>query len=452
MDLRKPILLLLLLLFVLTTSLLAQVKLNEGTYSYKKQSILALHFVANDFTTPEYLQQHSINDFIANWAKLKDMNYGLGLEYFQSLTNHIDFSGRLDASFSKYSLHNAQQPTQNKLLLESGASMNYKLFSDRHFIIPYLHVGIGGSVYNGCYGAYSPLGVGVQLNIGNGKAFLYSNMQYRLRITGNAVNHFNYSIGVGGLLTKHQTSRRIIPSQLITVADSDGDGINDSNDSCKKVRGIAKYKGCPIPDADYDGINDEMDQCPNQPGLAKYNGCPVPDKDGDGINDESDSCPIQPGIAKYNGCPIPDTDNDGVSDEEDKCPTQPGLASNSGCPVKVQIMQQKVDTIAHQIFFATGSAVLLNRSYTALSQLASILKVNDGLGVSIEGHTDNTGSDNMNNNLSLHRAEAVLNYLISQGISKNRLSAKGYGSAIPLADNHTAEGRALNRRVELKLK
>ena len=69
--------------------------------------------------------------------------------------------------------------------------------------------------------------------------------------------------------------------------------------------------------------------------------------------------------------------------------------------------------------------------------------------MTIEGHTDNTGTDKINKPLSQKRAETILNALVAKGISKDRLTAIGYGSAKPVADNKTKEGKANNRRVEL---
>ncbi len=276
-----------------------------------------------------------------------------------------------------------------------------------------------------------------------------ANAQYRLHITENASDHFNFSIGVGGALTSR---REAAPKPAPVVTDTDGDGIIDVMDSCVTVPGTAQYNGCPVPDTDNDGIKDDVDKCPNVPGLAKYSGCPIPDTDNDGINDEVDKCPNEAGTVKYSGCPIPDTDGDGVNDEADKCPNEAGPARNNGCPEKAQIMQAKVDTTARQIFFATGSAKLLGRSYKALDALALLLKGNTDLALDIEGHTDNTGSDAINNKLSQSRAESVQKYLKSKGVEADRLSAKGYGSSLPVASNDTEEGRALNRRVELKLR
>jgi outer membrane protein OmpA-like peptidoglycan-associated protein len=84
-----------------------------------------------------------------------------------------------------------------------------------------------------------------------------------------------------------------------------------------------------------------------------------------------------------------------------------------------------------------------------LNQVVKLLTDNPDLKLSVEGHTDNTGTQPGNQTLSENRAKAVCNYLISKGISAERLSSKGWGQDKPVADNRTEEGRYKNRRVEL---
>ena len=86
-----------------------------------------------------------------------------------------------------------------------------------------------------------------------------------------------------------------------------------------------------------------------------------------------------------------------------------------------------------------------------MDKLIQFLKDNPETRLEIQGHTDNTGSLNLNNNLSQSRANSVVDYLTKNGIDRNQLTAKGYGPSLPVADNATAEGRTKNRRVVMKV-
>ena len=103
------------------------------------------------------------------------------------------------------------------------------------------------------------------------------------------------------------------------------------------------------------------------------------------------------------------------------------------------------------VFFDTGKSDIRSESNAELDRLVKLMKDVPGLKIELSGHTDNTGSAQGNITLSQSRAEAVVNYLISKGIAKNRLTAKGYGSDRPVADNSTSEGRQLNRRTEFEI-
>ena len=101
------------------------------------------------------------------------------------------------------------------------------------------------------------------------------------------------------------------------------------------------------------------------------------------------------------------------------------------------------------ILFDVGRATLKTDLMTSLAKIAGILSVYQQFDVSIEGNTDNTGSEEFNMTLSQQRAENVMNFLVEQGIAKTRLTAKGLGMTMPIADNSTKEGRQKNRRVDL---
>ncbi len=101
--------------------------------------------------------------------------------------------------------------------------------------------------------------------------------------------------------------------------------------------------------------------------------------------------------------------------------------------------------------FATGSAKLDAAAQAEVDQLAAILKAYSGVKVEVQGHTDNTGDAAANKQLSSERAGAVMGRLIAKGIDATRVKAMGYGAEMPVADNATEEGRAQNRRTEVKL-
>jgi outer membrane protein OmpA-like peptidoglycan-associated protein len=102
--------------------------------------------------------------------------------------------------------------------------------------------------------------------------------------------------------------------------------------------------------------------------------------------------------------------------------------------------------------FAVGKADLISEAKENLLEVAKTLAEYPSMDIEIEGHTDSTGSAKLNQDLSEKRAKNVMNFLIEQGIAKERLSAVGYGKDRPIADNETEAGRSINRRVELVVK
>jgi len=107
--------------------------------------------------------------------------------------------------------------------------------------------------------------------------------------------------------------------------------------------------------------------------------------------------------------------------------------------------------VLNNIFFETNSAELLPSSQSELNTLIELLEKNKNIAIEISGHTDNTGTQKLNLELSTKRANSVKVYLESKGIDQNRLEAKGYGQTKPIADNSTEEGKAVNRRTEFKI-
>ena len=119
-------------------------------------------------------------------------------------------------------------------------------------------------------------------------------------------------------------------------------------------------------------------------------------------------------------------------------------ASNSNAPMAIT-----ETVILHGVNFQSESAEILDESFPVLDMIYNSLAYYTNLRVEIAGHTDNQGQADFNKSLSYNRARSVMNYLVSRGIPKNRLVARGYGMERPIADNDSYEGRASNRRVEV---
>ncbi|MBD3390515.1 MAG: OmpA family protein [Chitinivibrionales bacterium] len=245
--------------------------------------------------------------------------------------------------------------------------------------------------------------------------------------------------------------------------DNDKDGVVDLKDKCpndaEDLDGFEDEDGCPDTDNDNDRVPDSLDQCPLVPedldDFEDKDGCPDTDNDKDGIPDSVDHCLTLPedkdGFQDNDGCPDVDNDLDEVPDSIDRCPDTPGEKDNEGCPKeKARAKEMKRGrVILRGVNFKFGSAILTGDSYAILDRVYQSLVEWPEIQIEIRGHTDSIGSRIANKRLSRKRAESVSNYLISKGISPERLRAEGMGEDEPIAENATAEGRAMNRRVEL---
>jgi outer membrane protein OmpA-like peptidoglycan-associated protein len=248
--------------------------------------------------------------------------------------------------------------------------------------------------------------------------------------------------------------------------DRDHDGIPDSEDLCPDqapgTQPDGDKKGCPVVDADHDGVPDSMDLCPGESGGdhpdPKRPGCPFVDKDNDGVADAEDLCPGDaPGKypdPKRPGCPLPDADGDGIPDSMDACPDKAGMpqadSGQNGCP-KIELVLGKT-TELKMVNFEVNKWVLLPESLPVLDSVAKNLNEHqEWRKIRIEGHADDTGTAAWNLRLSKHRAQAVMEYLITKGVKRSRLDYIGYGDTKPLVAEKSDEARAKNRRVEIQI-
>jgi len=121
-----------------------------------------------------------------------------------------------------------------------------------------------------------------------------------------------------------------------------------------------------------------------------------------------------------------------------------------GADVK-KVGDELVVTFQNPILFETNSSVLKSEAQALLDDVAAVLQKYPETDVLVKGHTDNTGSEGHNQQLSERRSQAVKNYLVTRGVTVARLQALGFGESMPVTSNTSADGRAQNRRVEMQI-
>ena len=199
--------------------------------------------------------------------------------------------------------------------------------------------------------------------------------------------------------------------------------------------GVAQAEDKPVWTGKAGGVVTRYGECWQGKGGTMAENCMSDkDSDGDGVPDSRDRCPNTPkGVqVDEHGCPL-DSDGDGVPDYLDKCPGTPKGAKvdKDGCEIMADVT---IRTTADH--FAFDSAELK----PAMEMLEII------------GHTDSTGPEDYNQGLSERRAQAAADYLAGKGVAASKMTVKGMGESAPAHDNSTREGRAMNRRVELRTK
>lgn len=175
------------------------------------------------------------------------------------------------------------------------------------------------------------------------------------------------------------------------------------------------------------------------------------DVDSDGVLDRDDDCIDQAGDAKNKGCPWPDKDNDGVPDDKDNCPEEVGTQENNGCPIVPSKFTEFIESDKNNILFTVSSSQLDSDAKFTLNSVKTLLDFYTKTSITIEGYASTDGSTAYNQKLSEERAMEIKNYLVSNNIAPERLSIIGYGESRPIANNSTPDGRAKNRRAQIKI-
>jgi len=431
---------------------------------------------------------------ITDYSEIRPDFMGRGvLEYFFPTTSAGIISIRAFASAGYAGgKDNVRNPQEFRVTLHSlGGGISYT-FSIQETVFPYLFAGASHTWF-------SPEDLnGTRLRYSTSSTYdlTEANFHGEVGVRFLLSDRINLNFSVGGQLSPNDNWDNITTGgsndylihglvgmsySLFADIDSDGDGIEDSKDACPGTpQGVLVDDfGCPL-DSDADGVPDYLDKCPNtESGMeVDENGCTI-DSDGDGVPDKLDKCPNTPKGVAVNETGCPDSDADGVYDDVDKCPGTPEGApvDASGCPkdsdgdgvpdykdecpntpagTQVDAVGcAKADTVSIVLKgdtnFEFNKADLLPSAYPVLDELAETIKRNPDKRWTVEGHTDAIGSESYNMDLSGRRSQAVVDYLVSKGVNKNQLEVVPLGESRPVATNDTQEGRAMNRRVEIKI-
>jgi outer membrane protein OmpA-like peptidoglycan-associated protein len=141
-----------------------------------------------------------------------------------------------------------------------------------------------------------------------------------------------------------------------------------------------------------------------------------------------------------------------ITVQQDPFPPLEIRADRPAAPPARVVLTASSITIGDKVQFATGSSQILPVSFSLLDEVAKMLTDNPQIELlQVEGHTDSTGTAAVNRKLSQQRAESVMNYLTSKGVTGSRMKAKGFGPDKAIADNTTDDGKEKNRRVEFNI-
>lgn len=388
-----------------------------------------------------------IGGYVFDGGDTLDSTYLLGLRAGYNFTKHIgvealyDYAAETDAKSA---------PMTDISIQRFGGQALYHFFPDNAFV-PYLAAGYSGVKFDGnginndTHGAFD-YGVGAKYFVTDDIALRGDLRHIIYRYDSGNYNDMEYTLGAYFQFGGAKPAMKPVASTPAPAPT-----VEPVAEPVKAVAPPVAVLAAPA-DSDLDTVIDTMDKCPGTPAgvTVDAQGCPV-DSDKDGVADYLDKCPGTPaGVAvDVDGCPV-DSDKDGVADYLDKCPATPlGTAVDAnGCAIEAAArFCDKPAVIA--ISFDTNKTDVKAKYYEELDKLGNFLKEFPNSKGAIEGYTDSVGSKQLNQKLSQARAESVRSYIINKfGIEGSRISAKGYGSAKPVASNKTAAGKTKNRRTE----
>lgn len=368
----------------------------------------------------------------ANAFLSRALNFGLNTTFVPQVNNYPISNGEL--SFIGTSLIDVNALVQVK--------SNGTIFKEEAFFAPYLSVGFGLNTASNNLRLYVPGAVGIKLRMSKNFNLMFEGM-YKYGFGEGNFQALTYSAGF--IFALPANPKQVPPRP---------DRVKNQN------KPIAANKA----DADKDGVLDRDDLCPDEPGKAMYLGCP---------EDESAKTTTAP-MAEHTtdaelettqktDLSIVDTQKEEVTAAEvqpyeeqpatvyQEQPTYEEPAYSTAEEISVAD-QSILNSAMDNIYFKRASDELTYESYPVLDQIAEIMNKYPNHSLEVMGFTDNSGDSRSNKVLSVKRAFKVKYYLVyEKGIKMARISSDGNGSASPISSNDSAEGRAKNRRVELRM-
>lgn len=472
--------------------------------SAQKKPSLALHYSFTDFETV----------MNSRLSKLSDMNAGYGLSYWHGISRHFDLKAGLNYSSSVYTFPVSSYSTKEKLFTLEANAVYKVLAEDTHVVTPYLSAGAGMYSNIGKKGLYIPVGIGIHINLKN-EAFVFAESSYRFAMGSSNNNSLLFSVGVGTSLFREKKAKPIpiapppvvvpspatktvaiwvkdeatglpLPKVEVTLTSASGkkhtgktgeDGKLNMTDVLKGnygVKGmlhdvITESKKLETAMFDNEDPTISLILIHNDPRFTLI-GKAVKKKGGEPVSGVSISVKnktrttvstvnsgddgfFEGQLEAQSNFSISGKKAGFISNIEEMSTMKLKRSETLYVKLELEIEEAKAgkQIVMNKIFFEVGKADLNTVASTDLNKLVNYLKDNPSAQLEIQGHTDNTGSNAINNKLSQDRANSVVSYLISQGVSNSRLSAKGYGSSQPIDTNTTIEGKANNRRVEVRI-
>jgi len=232
--------------------------------------------------------------------------------------------------------------------------------------------------------------------------------------------------------------------------DTDGDGIRDSKDICPDIPGLKKFKGCPMSEADMAAKAAAEEKARMEAEMAAKKAAEEKAR----MEAEAEKKRVAEAAAAKKAKQEADAkaaaEAKMKAEEDAKLKAAEAKAKAAAEAIKVRNAEvsRRFSASLQGLKFNSSQSTFKQESYARMDEAVAVLNEYPDINVLIQGHTDSQGPAEANRLLSQKRADAVMNYLVSKGISNSRLSSSGIGEEYPVADNNTSAGRAQNRRVE----